>query len=309
MKAIIISAFGGAENTRYEEVVEPQCQPDKVIVKVAAIGLNPLDIKIMAGYMEQVFPVTFPYIPGTDFSGVVQQAGAEAKSLRPGDRVVGRTAPSAGGALASQVSIRGSELVKIPDIMRFEQAAALPTAYGTAWQALLTCGHIAAGQRVLIHAGAGGVGSFAIQLAKQAGAQVITTVSEKNIGVATALGADEVINYHTQDFTAIDPVDIVLDTIGGQTLERSWQVLRTGGRLVTLTDFAIKSREDKYGESVFFSDAVAPLEKAINAFSAGQLQIITDSIHTLEKSRSALERVASGHACGKVIIRTGHDDQ
>ncbi|MBC0856526.1 NADP-dependent oxidoreductase [Pantoea stewartii] len=306
MKAILIPTFGGAENIQIENIVEPECLPDEVVVKVEAVGLNPLDIKIMAGYMEQVFPVRLPYIPGTDFSGVVKKVGAEIKSLRQGDRVVGRTAPQTGGALASHLSINGSELVKIPDEMSFEQAAALPTSFGTAYQALFSSAHLSAGQRVLIHAGAGGVGAFAIQLAKQAGAEVVTTVSEKNVDLVRSLGADEIINYRTQLFTDINPVNVVIDTIGGETLERSWQVLKSGGRIASLTDFSIEDREGKHGEFVFFANAVPGLEKAMQYFRADNLQIITDSIYSLENSRGALERVASGHACGKVIIRTAH---
>ncbi len=305
MKAALITSFGGVENIQFHDRENPSYGVNEVVVKVKAVSLNPLDIKIMAGYMESVFPVEMPYIPGTDFSGVIEQVAEGVVSLTPGDRVVGRTTPQAGGALAGNVVISSSDIVKIPDEMSFEQAAAVPTAFGTAYQALFDSGKLVAGQRVLIHAGAGGVGSFAIQLAKQCGAWVITTVSEKNVELAKSLGADEVINYRKQNFTLTSPVDVILDTVGGETLEKSWKVLKVGGRIASLTDFAITNRDGKYGEFVFFSDAHPGLCKATDNFSAGRLQMVTDSIHMLENSRVALERVASGHACGKVIIRTG----
>lgn len=305
MKAAFISTFGGAENIQYGEQTLAINDADSVTVRVKASALNPLDSKIMAGYMEQVFPVQMPYIVGSDFSGIVEEVGSNVSQFRPGERVAGRTDPCAGGALAEFVVINPHELISLPDEMSFEQAAAIPTAYGTAHLALFGKRKLQAGQRVLIHAGAGGVGSFAIQLAKQAGAEVIATASAKNIAMVASLGADEVIDYRSQNITQIAPVDVVLDPFGGAALERSWQMLKPGGYIATLADFTITDRGDRHGHAVFFADATVALPQAMRDFSNGNLQIVIDSIHLLEQSRAALDRVASGHACGKVIVRSG----
>ncbi len=278
-------------------------QPDEAVVRVEVAGANPLDLKIIAGYMQQVFPVEFPYVPGTDFSGVVDAVGADVTHLSPGDRVFGRTAPDAGGAFGRNLVIAATDLCVIPSEMSFEQAAALPTAFGTARQALFDAGHLRQGQRVLIHAGAGGVGSMAIQQAHHAGAHVIATASARNVELVKSLGADEVIDYRTEDFTQVRDIDLVLDTIGGETLEKSWSVLSADGRIASLVEFGIKPRLGQMGEFVFFASATTFLPEAIRQFQAGHLQVITDSIFSLNDVRSALEKLATGHACGKVLVR------
>lgn len=306
MKTALISAFGGPEVVTIGQAGLRKLQPHDAAVRVEAVGVNPLDLKIIAGYMQQVFPVEFPYVPGTDFSGVVEAVGAQVTSLTPGDRVVGRTAPSAGGAFARGLVITAADLCVIPAEMSFEQAAALPTAFGTARQGLFDVGHLQRGQRVLIHAGAGGVGSMAIQQAHHAGAYVIATASARNIELVKSLGANEVIDYRTQDFSRVRDIDLVLDTIGGETLEKSWSVLRAGGRIASLVEFGIQSRNGHAGEFVFFASATLFLPEAIRLFQAGHLQIITDSIFPLDEARSALEKLATGHARGKILIRSSN---
>ncbi|ROM69602.1 alcohol dehydrogenase [Pseudomonas brassicacearum] len=306
MKAASISLFGGPEVIVFHNVGPRLPGADEAVVRVEAASVNPLDLKIIAGYMQPVFPVKLPYIPGTDFSGVVSSVGEQVTHLKPGDRVFGRSSPSAGGAFAQQLTVAAADLCVIPPTMSFEQAAALPTAFGTARQALFEVGQLKGGERVLIHAGAGGVGSMAVQLAHMAGAHVIATASERNIERVKSLGADEVIDYHSQDFTTLSDIDLVLDSLGGSTLENSWSVLGVSGRIATLVEFDIESREGHAGQAVFFASATPFLQEAVRQFSAGQLQVITDSIFTLDETRAALEKVATGHACGKVIIRTGH---
>ncbi|WP_104204089.1 NADP-dependent oxidoreductase [Billgrantia saliphila] len=306
MKAALLNAFGGAEFITIGEATLRDLQPNEAVVSVEVSGANPLDLKIIAGYMQQVFPVEFPYVPGTDFSGVVDAVGAEVENLRPGDRVFGRTAPNSGGAFGRNVVITAADLCVIPAEMSFEQAAALPTTFGTARQALFEVGHLQRGQRVLIHAAAGGVGSLAIQQAHHAGAHVIATASARNIELVKSLGADEVIDYRTEDFNRLRDIDLVLDTIGGETLEKSWSVLRPGGRIASLVEFGIKSRSGQTGEFVFFASATPFLPEATRQLQAGHLQIITDSIFPLEETRSALEKLATGHARGKVLVRVSN---
>lgn len=306
MKAAFISAFGAPNVLAIAECPLRTPGPGDVTVQVGAAGVNPLDVKMIAGYMQQVFPVELPYVPGTDFSGVIASVGVQVTSLKPGDRVFGRLVPSMGGAFAQTVVIAADDLCLIPAEMSAEQAAAVPTAFGTAQQALFDVGQLKRGQRVLIHAAAGGVGSMAVQLAHQAGAYVIATASSQNIELVTSLGADEVINYRTQDFEKTRDIDLVIDTIGGDTLTRSWSVLRAGGRIVTLVEFGIEPRDGHMGDFVFFASATPYLSQATQLFQAGHLQIITDSIIPLSEARSALEKVATGHARGKVVIKVSN---
>lgn len=304
MKTSYISGFGAPDVVQLGNATASALQAHESTVRIEMAGVNPLDLKMIAGYMQQVFPVTFPYTPGTDFSGVIDAVGSAVTHLKPGDRVVGRTAPSAGGAFAKLLVISASDLVAIPDEMSFEQAASLPTAFGAARQALFDAGVLKPGQRVLIHAGAGGVGIMAIQLAHHAGAYVIATTSGKNIDLVKSLGADEVIDYRIDDFTQLRGVDLVLDTMGGDVLEKSWSVLAPGGRIASLVAFDIESKSDHTGSFVFFAEAASVLPEAIKLFLAGHLQIITDTIFDLDDTRAALEKLSTGHACGKVLIRT-----
>lgn len=306
MKTALISAFGGPDVVTLDDIKLRELQPTEAAVRVEVSGVNPLDLKMIAGYVQQFFPVVFPYAPGTDFSGVVEVVGAQVTTLKPGDRVVGRTAPSAGGAFARNLVIAAADLRLIPAQMSFEQAAALPTVFGTARQGLFDVGHLQRGQRVLIHAATGGVGSMAVQQAHHAGAYVVATASARNVDLVKSLGADEVIDYRSQDFTQVRDIDLVLDTLGGETLDRSWSVLRAGGRIATLIEFGIQSRRGHTGEYVLFAEAAPFLLDAIRMFQAGQLQVITDSIFPLDETRAALEKVATGHARGKVLIRASN---
>lgn len=303
MKAAWTPTFGAPDLITIGERVLRAHQPDEVTVRVEAASVNPLDVKMLTGVMQQVFPVELPYVPGTDFSGVVESVGAQVTEIKPGDRVVGRTAPSAGGAFAQGLVIAAKELCLIPADMSFEQAAALPTAFATAQLALFEVGHLKRGQRVLIHAAAGGVGSMAVQLAHQVGAYVVATASARNVDLVKSLGADEVIDYRQQDFTTARAIDLVLDPIGGETLRRSWDVLRAGGRISTLVEFGIQPVNGHAGDAVFLASATPFLQPGVRLFQQGQLQIITDSIYPLSEARSALEKVATGHARGKVLIR------
>ena len=303
MKTASINAFGSPDAVVIGQRPVRATNPGEVLVRVQAASVNPLDVKMIAGHMQQVFPVKLPYVPGTDFSGVVESVGAEVTAVKPGDRVVGRTTPNAGGAFAQTVVVAVDDVCIIPADMSAEQAAALPTAFGTAQQALFDFGQLKRGQRVLIHAAAGGVGSMAVQLARQAGAYVVATASARNTDLVKSLGADEVIVYRTQDFATTRDIDLVLDTVGGDTLAKSWSVLRAGGRIATLVEFEIKPTNGHHGEFIFFASASPFLPRATHMFQVGHLQVITDSVFPLEEARSALEKVATGHARGKVLIR------
>lgn len=305
MRAAFIQAFGGPDRVTLGDAQLRALQADEVVVRVEAAAINPLDLKIIAGYMEQVFPIALPYIPGTDFSGIVESVGAHVAHLKDGDRVVGRTPPGDGGALAKQLVIAASGVVIMPAGMSFEQGAALPTAFGTASQALFDTGVLKQGETVLIQAAAGGVGSMAVQLAREAGARVIGTASERNHDLVRSLGADEVIDYRTQDISQLRGIDLVIDTMGGDTLAKSWAVLDAAGRIATTVEFGIQSREGHAGTFVFFADAARYLPAAFRMFEAGRLQVVIDTIFKFDEARTALERLATGHARGKLIVRVG----
>lgn len=304
MKAFRIHEFGTPSDGVLDEIAMPMSAAGQVTVRVEAASVNPLDLQMLAGYMQPVFPLQLPYTLGTDFSGVIEAVGMGGSRFKPGDCVVGRTEPSAGGAFAQTVVGDASALSSIPMSMSFEQAAALPTAAGAAWLALFGVGQLKAGHRVLVHAGAGGVGGYAVQFAKQAGAHVIATASSKNHDLVKDLGADEVIDYHREDFSKrLKEMDLVVDTVGGETTERSWPVLKAGGMLVSLVDHAIQGRGDVRAAFVFFRHDASALEDVIKRFEEGRLQVVLDTIHPLEDARAALEQVGAKHAQGKVIVR------
>ncbi|MET0255262.1 MAG: NADP-dependent oxidoreductase [Luteibacter sp.] len=305
MKATRISTFGGPETVGIDSIESPRVGAGEALVGVRATGINPLDLKMIAGFMQQVFPVELPYVPGTDFSGIVEAVGAGVVDLEPGDRVFGRTAPTEGGALAEQLRVSAADLRRIPRGMSFEQAAALPTTFGTARQALLDVARVQPGERVLIHAAAGGVGTMAVQQAALLGAHVIATASRRNHPLVRDLGAHEVIDYREEDFSRLDDIDVVVDAFGGETLEKSWSVLRRGGRIATLAEFSIKARDGHAGDAVFFSSATPYLADAADLFQQGKLQVVIDSIFDFPDVRSALEKLATAHARGKVLIRFG----
>lgn len=306
MKAALLNQFGSADVVSQGEIALRAPQANEVIVRVEAAGLNPLDLKIIAGYMQQVFPVEFPYVPGSDFSGIVDAVGALVSTLRPGDRVFGRTAPTAGGAIAQRLVIAAEDVRVMPASMSFEHAAALPTAFGTAYQSLFDAGQLQRGERVLIHAAAGGIGSMAVQLAHRAGAHVIATASARNHELVTSLGADRVIDYRVEDFSELRDVDLVIDTIGGETLEKSWPTLGADGRIVSMVEFGIQPRDGHAAQALFFRTAQPFLAKAVEMYEADQLQVIIDEIFAPNEARAAFEKLATGHVRGKVVIRASH---
>lgn len=294
MKALRIHGFGGQDQAVLEEAALRSPVDAQVAVRVEAASINPLDLKILAGHMQSVFPVALPYTLGTDFAGVVEAVGPLASRFRLGDRVVGRLEPTKGGSLA--------QAALVP-----EQAAALPTAAGTAWLALFGVGRLQAGQRVLVHAAAGGVGSFAVQLARQARAYVVATASARNQELVSWLGAHEVIDYQAGDFAAqAHGLDLVIDTVGGLATERSWPLIRPGGALVSLVDHAIADQGAVRGAFAFFKHDASVLDRIVERFGAGRLQVVLDTVHSLDGAHAAIDKVATGHARGKVIVRTSH---
>ena len=303
MKAARLHAYETAPVV--EEIATPDIGPDEVLVRVAASALNPLDVKLQQGAMHWFFPLEFPYTIGTDLAGTIDRVGSEVAGWSEGDEVVARLDPTKGGALTEFAAIPASYLVTAPRSLRIAQAAGIATTGGTAWQALFEVADLKRGQTILVHAGAGGVGSFAIQFARSAGARVIATASGDGIAVARRLGADRVIDYRAEDFTsALSDVDLVLDTVGGETQQRSFAVLRAGGMLLSTVsppDEALAKAHNVAG--AFFphvSDA-ARLAKVAEAVDAGA-ELLIDRTLPLDSIEEAFTRQASGRARGKILL-------
>lgn len=304
MDAVRIHEYGAVPVI--EDVPVPDVGPDEVLVRVKAAGLNPLDVQLVSGRMHGFFPLTFPYTLGTDFAGTVERPGASAGHWRQGDRVVARLDPTKGGALAGFATVPATYLVAAPERVSLEEAAGLPTAAGTAWQALFEVADLQRGQTVLIHAGAGGVGSFAIQLARTVGARVIATASGTGIEVARQLGADQVIDYRAERFEdKLSDIDVVLDTVRDDTQQRSFGVMRSGGHLVSTTsppDEALAKAHNVRAAFVFHQSDGNRLGKIIEGLNAGRLKVLMDRTVPLKDFGSALEHQASGRARGKIIV-------
>ncbi|WP_437971320.1 NADP-dependent oxidoreductase [Sorangium sp. So ce260] len=306
MKAARIHAYGSIDGAVIEDLPTPEPGPNEVLIRVAAASVNPLDLKLIQGVLAAYFPLAFPYALGTDLAGTVERAGPLAARFRPGDKVIARPEPLHGGAFAELAVVPASEIVAAPAGLPLDEAAGIPTAAGTAWQALFETAHLKQGQTVLIHAGAGGVGSFAVQLARSAGARVIATASAANADLVRKLGADQVIDYRAEDFAAkLRDVDVVLDTIGGETQQRSFAVLRPGGVLVGIVappNEALAKAHQVTAAFVFHKTDAARLGHIAGLCDAGSLKVVVDRKLGLTDLRAALGRVASGRARGKVLV-------
>jgi NADPH:quinone reductase-like Zn-dependent oxidoreductase len=304
MKAVVINGYNTVPSV--EEIPMPCPGTGEVLVRVKATGLNPLDVKLHHGYMVQFFPLQFPYTLGTDFAGTIEEIGAGVQGWEIGDEIIGRTDPTAGGAIAEYVVVSAEYLSRAPSSIALEEAAGIPTAAGTAWQALFENANLIRGQSVLIHAGAGGVGSFAIQFARDAGAKVSATASGDGVEIARQLGADKVIDYRSADFTkSVFDIDLVLDTIGSDTQRQSYGVLRVGGSLLTTAmppdDAMAKAHQVKAG-FVFHSSDGKRLRRVVEAIDARQFKILIDRKVLLDRFAEAFAHQASGRSRGKIIV-------
>ena len=305
MKAVQIHTFGNSSVMKYEDAPKPVIGPDEVLIKVAACGVNPVDWKIREGYMEAFVKHPLPLILGWDVAGTVEETGALVKRFRPGDAVVCRPDTSRNGGYAEYVAAKTIEVALAPKSIPLKVAAGIPLAAQTAWMALFEQGGLRAGQSVLIHGASGGVGSFAVQLAKIAGARVIATTSKANIPMVKSLGADEIIDHVADDFSKkVKDVDMVFDTIGGDTQAKSWGVIRKGGILVS-TVGADEKAATAHGvtqKSFLLVSNGARLQELAGLVDAGKLKVMIDHEFPLAEAKAALELSQAGHAKGKIII-------
>lgn len=304
MRQIILPHY--EQNPVLQDVAVPEPVDGEVLVRTAAAALNPLDVKLQRGQVHAYFPLTFPSPMGTDLAGTVEKAGSLTSRWRLGDRVMARLDPTKGGAFAEYAIVPEDELVLVPEDLSFTSAAGLPTAAATAWQALVETADIQPGQTVLVHAGTGGVGSFAIQFARGLGPRVIATASGDGVEIARELGADQVIDYRSEDFTRMaSDIDVVLDAIGGETQQRSFEVLRSGGKLVSIVsppDQALAAAHKVDATFVFHTSSAQRLSRLVKTMGAQGHSVLIDCVFPKTSFAGAFERQASGRARGKIIL-------
>jgi NADPH:quinone reductase-like Zn-dependent oxidoreductase len=308
MKAIVIEQYGGKEELKEKAILKQTPEENQVVVKLYATSINPIDWKLREGYLKTMLPFDFPIILGWDAAGEIDELGTNVNNFKVGDRVFARPETTNRGTYAEYTAIDSHLVAKIPDKISFEEAACVPLAGLTAWQCLFEFGDVKKGDKVLIHAGAGGVGTFAIQLAKHAGAYVATTAGTHNIEFLKSLGADEVIDYKIQDFENIlKDFDFVLDSLGGENQDKSFTVLKEGGRLASIVSVPNQQKaEQKKIKSglVWLTPNGEQLAKIAELLQQRKLKVIIGHKFPLteEGIKEAHALSETHHAKGKIVI-------
>lgn len=331
MKAFAIERYGKKETGRILEMPVPEVGMQDVLVQIHAASLNPLDSKIRNGELKLLLPYRLPLILGNDLAGTVTKVGALVNKFKVGDKVYARPDDDRIGTFAEYIAVKESSLAHIPINLTMEEAAAVPLVGLTAWQTLIEAAQLKKGQKVLIHAGSGGVGTFAIQLAKYLGTIVATTTSAKNFELVKKLGADIVIDYKSEDFsTKLQGYDVVLDSLGGQTLVNSLKVLKPGGKLITLAGppdpaFAkaiganwlislimrllshkIRKLAKRKGVSysfVFMKANGSQLQEITALIESGAIYPVIDRVFPFSSINDAFTYLDTGRAKGKLVIK------
>jgi alcohol dehydrogenase len=331
MKAFILERYGKQRTLRSADVPDPVLRDDEVLVQVHAAGLNLLDAKIRNGEFKLILPYRMPLVLGHDVAGVVVQTGPRVRLFKPGDEVYARADDFRIGTLAELIAIKETSLALKPEGLTMEQAASIPLVGLTAWQALVERGRLQKGQKVFIQAGSGGVGTFAIQLAKHLGATVATTASAASTGLVKGLGADVVIDYKTQDFEQVlKDYDLVVNSQDAKTLDKSLRVLKAGGKLISISgppDPAFgkeiaapgfvklvmrllssgvrrkaAARNIDY-QFLFMRAQGEQLREITRLVEAGAIRAVVDKVFPFEATNEALAYVEAGRAKGKVVVR------
>jgi NADPH:quinone reductase-like Zn-dependent oxidoreductase len=331
MKAFIIDRYGKKEAGRIGEMADPELRDDDVLIQIHAASVNALDTKIKSGEFKLILPYRLPLILGNDVAGRVVRVGPRVRSFKPGDEVYARPDDDRIGTFAEFIAVKESSLALKPGNLSMVEAASLPLVALTAWQVLVETARLKRGQKVLIHAGSGGVGTIAIQLAKHLGAFVATTTSAGNIDWVKALGADVVIDYKKQDFaTALRDYDVVMNSLGNEELKKSLQVLKPGGHLISISgpptpafavarglawplqqvlrllSFGIRHKAKKNGceyTFVFMRADGAQLREITSLIEAGAIRPVVDKVFPFQDTHKALDYVDSGRAKGKVVVQ------
>ncbi len=331
MKAFIIERYGSKDGVRAGEMPDPELREDDVLVQIHAAGVNLLDSKIRDGEFKLFLPYRFPLILGNEVAGVVVRVGSRVRRFKPGDEVYARPNDDRIGAFAEFIAIQEDAVAKKPKNLTMEEAASIPLVGLTAWQVLVERAKLSTGQKVLIHAGSGGVGTVAIQLAKHLGAIVATTTSTANLEWVKRLGADLVIDYRKDDFENIlQDYDVVLNSLGAETLEKSLRVLKPGGKLISISgppdpDFAqdrglswivrlamrllsyrIRNKAKRHHVSysfLFMRASGDQLREIGSLIDAGIIRPVMDRVFPFESTKEAMAYVETGRAKGKVVVK------
>ena len=294
MKSIRVHTYGGPEQLQYEDVPPPQPAAGQVLVRVHAASVNPFDFKLASGAFAKFVPMTLPYTPGGDFAGVIEATGEAVYGNCPF------------GAYAQFVAVSSQTIAPKPAKVSHVEAASVPVAAQTAWQGLFDHGQLQRGQTVLIHAAAGGVGTFAVQLAHWKGARVLATASAANTDYLKSLGADQVIDYKTTPFESVaKDVDLVFDLMGGQTQERSWSVLKPGGRLVATSQPPLQEQAARHNVRATMMNMQATtrnLAELAQLLDAGTMKTVVSQVYPLEQAADAWRESLAGHTRGKIVL-------
>jgi NADPH:quinone reductase-like Zn-dependent oxidoreductase len=307
MKAAQIDEYG-KDALHVAEAPKPSIRPSQALVEVAAAGVNPFDVKVRDGLVRDMAELRFPATLGGDVAGTVIAIGEEVKNFKPGQAVYGQANALGGqGAFAEVVAVDTEQLALKPSGIDFVTAAALPLVACSAYRALVDHMNLQPGQKVLIHGGAGGIGSIAIQLAKHLGAYVATTASAPDADFVTSLGADEVIDYRARDFAApLKDYDAAYDTIGGKTNRKSYDILKPGGILVSMVEqpdeALVKKRGIRY-VAQFTHVTTEYLTKVSELVDTGKIKVTIDRVFPLKQAAEALEYLKTSHNRGKVVIQ------
>lgn len=331
MKAFVLDRYGKESSLRAVERPEPELRENDVLVQIHAAGVNLLDSKIKTGEFKLILPYRLPLILGNDVAGVVTRVGSGVQGFKPGDEVYARPAKDRIGTFAEFISMNEKDVALKPKSLTMEEAASIPLVGLTAWQALVEKGNLKKGQKVFIQAGSGGVGTFAIQLAKHLGATVATTTSAANMELVKSLGADVVIDYKKNDFeTILHGYDLVLNSQDTKTLEKSIRVLKPGGKLISISgppdpDFAKeigspgfvklvmqllssgvrrKAKHHNVGYSFLFMRANGrQLHEISTLIDLGIIRPVIDKVFPFEQTNEAMAYVETGRAKGKVVVK------
>jgi NADPH:quinone reductase-like Zn-dependent oxidoreductase len=305
MKAVVIHEYGGPEVLKYEDIPRPEPKDDQLLVRVIAAGVNPVDGMIRSGMFKgnRVFPI----ILGGDVAGVVERVGSKITKFKAGDPVFAYVSLNNSGGYAQYALVTEREAAAKPKSLTYVEAAAVPIVALTAWQALVDTAKLSAGQTVLIHGGSGGVGSFAIQIAKARGAKVIATASTANQDFLKQLGADVTIDYTKQKFEDVaKDVDVVLDSIGRDTLARSYGVVTKGGIIVSIVARPKESELEKHGirgASLSVDSNSEELAEIGKLIDDKKIKVIVSQTFPLSEAMKAQEQVATGHTRSKIVLK------
>ncbi|HSW96686.1 MAG TPA: NADP-dependent oxidoreductase [Candidatus Saccharimonadales bacterium] len=310
MKALQINMYGGIDVLEVKnDAPKPSLKENQMLVENHAASINPIDWKVRAGYLKDMVPLQFPVTLGGDFAGVVREVGGEVTDMKVGDEIYGQAPVLTGssGSMAEYVAVNAANSAKKPTTIDFIESASLPLTGVSALEALEDHIKLQSGQKILIHGGAGGIGSIAIQLAKSLGAYVAATAGTDDIEYVKQLGADEVIDYKTESFEEkIKDFDAVYDTVGGETTDKSFQVLKHGGVLVSMLGQPKPELAEQYGVTVIgqmseiTNDRLNRLTKYIDM---GKIKVHVDKIFSLDQAKEAFTYQEEHHPRGKVVLK------